>query len=51
MLRPWPFLLEISHDKSKPLYIRIADSIIETIKKGGLKEGEAILELINSGDL
>lgn len=42
MLRPWPVLLEISQDKSKPLYIRIADSIIEAIKKGCLKKGNVL---------
>ncbi|MDR2917895.1 MAG: PLP-dependent aminotransferase family protein [Tannerella sp.] len=42
MLRPWPILLDISQDKSKPLYIRITDSIIEAIKKGSLKKGEAL---------
>lgn len=42
MLRPWPVLLEISQDTSKPLYIRIANSIIEAIKKGSLKKGEAL---------
>ncbi|MBK5721807.1 PLP-dependent aminotransferase family protein [Dysgonomonas sp. Marseille-P4677] len=42
MLRPWPISLKISQDKRKPLYIRIADSIIEAIKSGSLKSGEAL---------
>lgn len=42
MLRPWSVLLNISQEKSKPLYIRIANSIIDAIKKGRLKQGEAL---------
>lgn len=42
MLRPWSILLKISQDGRKALYIRIADSIIEAIKSGTLKSGEAL---------
>lgn len=42
MLRPWSVLLDISQTKSKPLYIKIANSIIDAIKKGSLKQGEAL---------
>jgi len=42
MLRPWSILLKVSEDKRKPVYIRIADSIIEAIKDGSLKQGEAL---------
>lgn len=42
MLRPWSVLLRISQEKSKPLYGRIADSIVDAIKEGRLKQGEAL---------
>jgi len=42
MLRPWSILLKVSEDKRKPVYIRIADSIIEAIKDGSLKQGDAL---------
>ena len=42
MLRPLSVLLDISQTKSKPLYIKIANSIIDAIKKGSLKQGEAL---------
>lgn len=42
MLRPWPIIPEISDNKSRPLYIKIADSIIEAIKNGRLKQGDAL---------
>ena len=42
MLRPWLVNLQISSDTSKPIYIRIVDSIIEAIQSGLLKSNEAL---------
>ena len=42
MLRPWSIQLDISDEKHKPLYLRIADSIVDSIKNGILKPGEVL---------
>ncbi|MBP4139192.1 MocR-like pyridoxine biosynthesis transcription factor PdxR [Flavobacterium geliluteum] len=42
MLRPWEFQIELNLSCEKALYIQIADAIIVAIKKGNLKQGDAL---------
>lgn len=42
MLRPWRLNIEISKTANKAVYLQIADAIIEAIKSGKLKSGDAL---------
>ncbi|ERJ59177.1 MocR-like pyridoxine biosynthesis transcription factor PdxR [Sphingobacterium paucimobilis] len=42
MLRPWTLDIEIDKSATKPIYLQIADIIIESIKSGRLPKGTAL---------
>ena len=42
MLRPWRLNIEISRTANKAVYLQIADAVIEAIKSGKLRSGDAL---------
>lgn len=42
MIRPWQLQIELNFHCEKPLFLQITDAIINAIKSGKLKQGEAL---------
>lgn len=42
MLRPWQFEIQLDKNCDKPLYLQIADAIIQAVKSGKLSSGNAL---------
>jgi GntR family transcriptional regulator/MocR family aminotransferase len=42
MLRPWKLEMPLDKQSDKPIFIQIADAVIESIKRGKLQSGDAL---------